>query len=211
MKGPVPASRGRCGPLAQLAEQLTLINQLLMSTAQAAGSKDEALRDYRRAYNVLAAYEKRDPYAYDTQIRLALTISEMVSRGETDVLPVLAERLAKIGGLLPPYPSVMSFVGHGMALTAHGMALAGDYDGALKIADRTLALNPSTFPPAQTWWARGVALAGLGRFDEAIASLRKAMEFEPGGTFGIYAQRSLARLLDNLGRAAEADAVRKAF
>jgi hypothetical protein len=53
----------------------------------------------------------------------------------------------------------------------------GDFAGALRAADRSLAANPH-----DPWvvYARGCALAGLGRTQEALGALRKAEHLFPG-------------------------------
>ena len=53
----------------------------------------------------------------------------------------------------------------------------GDKKGALEAAEKGLAWRPQNAPLLN---AKGAALAGLGKRDEAIASYRLALEYEPG-------------------------------
>ena len=54
---------------------------------------------------------------------------------------------------------------------------SGNLEGALKSADRLLALHPSDY---NRLWVRAFVLSAAGRTEEAIADLRKAIELEGG-------------------------------
>ncbi len=182
------------------------VNLLLMNTARFLSGpedRDRALIAMGRAEEVLTAYAARHPLAYTTQVRLALTVSEIAARGEPQVLPVLADRVERVAALLPPYPTIMSFV-------AHGLVTAKEYEKALAAADRALSLGGPPASAGQAHWVKGVALAGLGRTDEAIAAFEGAIALQPDEAFGSHAKKSLVRLLDRLGRSAEADKYRLA-
>jgi tetratricopeptide (TPR) repeat protein len=111
------------------------------------------------------------------------------------LLPVSCASQSGGGGPRSPAPAQEPSTG-----AAHAM-IGGDYAGALSTAERGLLRNPQ-----DPWllYDRGLALAGLGRFDEALETLLRAE-----GHFATMHDRSLpvyrrALILEATGRCAEA-------
>jgi O-antigen ligase len=179
----------------------TVINRLLRNTANDIPDDAVAMKSLGPAYDALANFEDHDPYAYATQIRLALTLMDIARRGEEGVINELVVRLEKLARLLRPFPEVQAFV-------AQGLAGSGENERAIEVADGVIQSGIGGEILAQAWWVRGVAHAALDRNEEAEVAYRTAMELQPGGTYGSRAQKSLVELLDKLGRSAEADQYR---
>jgi tetratricopeptide (TPR) repeat protein len=74
----------------------------------------------------------------------------------------------------------------------------------LELADAILKRGGSGAAGAGALVYRGIALANLGKPDEAEAALRQALESQAGGLFGPMARLRLARLHEAQGKAAEA-------
>ena len=66
-----------------------------------------------------------------------------------------------------------------MTAIAHAQMALGNYEEALKAAERSLAVNPN-YPP--TYWMLIAANAQLGRMDEARRWLAKFRALAPGVT-----------------------------
>jgi len=178
-----------------------VLNRLLRNTANDNPDKGGAMKSLGPAYDVLDEYEDRDPYAYATQLRLILTLMDIARLGEEGVINELVTRLEKVAVLLRPFPEVQAFV-------AQGLAGSGENERALEVADGVIQSGIGGEILAQAWWVRGVALAALGRNEEAEFSYKEAIRYQPGGAFGVRGQKSLVELLDKLGRSAEADQYR---
>jgi Tfp pilus assembly protein PilF len=77
------------------------------------------------------------------------------------------------------------------------LARSGKYAEAERHLRRALEKSPN----AQTYTGLGVVLWQMGRADEAIASLRAAIEADPKNAAG---HQQLAEILESLGRTEEA-------
>jgi serine/threonine-protein kinase len=66
------------------------------------------------------------------------------------------------------------------ALAGHAFFFTGDYEEALAVEEKALALDPNTIPAL---WGSAMSLRCLGRFDEALMRMTRALE---------VTQRSLA-------------------
>ncbi len=177
------------------------VNWLLKNAALQASDPDTARAAYLAAYDAAARYERRDPYAYATQKRLATAAVDLSASGEPGMLSEIAARYLRLASMLPSFPDEQ-------ALAANGLVFAREYQLAVAAADRAIALEPQSNPVPQAWWARGEALTRLGRPEEAAVSFETAIERSPGSTFAARAHRGLAALSDEQGLSDEAEAHR---
>ena len=74
----------------------------------------------------------------------------------------------------------------------------GDYEGAVELAGEMIAVEPLN---GEGFYLRGLALTDLGRDEEALVDLRKAVYLEPSMGFAHFL---LAGVLDRLGHPAAA-------
>jgi tetratricopeptide (TPR) repeat protein len=171
-------------------------SHLLRGSARQNKDREEAAIQLAIAFEVLSRFEEMDPYAYDTQIGLALTTAQLAALGAEGVKPILRDRLEKLARLLPGYSAILSF-------TAHGLVLADEYETALAHATRAIAIDPEGTDAQQAWWARGAALEALKRFPEAEKAYLRVLELDPGGGFSRDAHVGLANIYQDLGQTEE--------
>jgi TolB-like protein len=79
--------------------------------------------------------------------------------------------------------------------------LAGQPEEAIRSFERAIRLSPFDLWPSSSLAGMGIALIGVGRFDEAVAAAKNALQTKP--TYA-SAYRCLAAALAHLGRDAEA-------
>jgi tetratricopeptide (TPR) repeat protein len=168
------------------------VSRLLTIGGQQAPDADAARAAYRAAYDAAARYERRDPYAYATQRRLATAAVDLAGAGEPGQLPEIADRYLKLAALLPSYPKVQS-------LAANGLVAAREFELGVLLADRAIAMETESKPVPRAWWARGEALVRLGDADEAERSFETAIERAPESQYAADSHRGLAKLLDERG------------
>ncbi|MCU1587187.1 MAG: methyltransferase, CheR-type [Frankiales bacterium] len=84
------------------------------------------------------------------------------------------------------------------ALAVRATIEQGDYEGAVELAGEMIAAEPFN---GEGFYLRGLALTDLGRDEEALVDLRKAVYLEPSMGFGHFL---LAGVLDRLGHPAAA-------
>ena len=87
-----------------------------------------------------------------------------------------------------------------LATQARVARLNGDLEGALATFDLLLQDNPASY---RAWNTRAVTLEGLGRFEEALESIRRAEELWPIGPT-VTSKSNEAFFLCDLGRVEEA-------
>lgn len=76
-------------------------------------------------------------------------------------------------------------------LVAHRMNEQRNYERALHLLECAELMNPSA---AGIFYARGAALAGLGRKPEAVASFRRYLEFDSTSAWADAARQAIAQL-----------------
>jgi adenylate cyclase len=79
--------------------------------------------------------------------------------------------------------------------------IAGQPEEAIRSFERAIRLSPFDLWPSSSLAGMGIALIGVGRFDEAVAAAKNALQTKP--TYA-SAYRCLAAALAHLGRDAEA-------
>ncbi|MCW2543048.1 MAG: methyltransferase, CheR-type [Frankiales bacterium] len=84
------------------------------------------------------------------------------------------------------------------ALAVRATVDSGDYEGAIELAGAMIEAEPLN---GEGFYLRGLALTDLGRDDEALVDLRKAVYLEPSMGFAHFL---LAGVLDRLGHPAAA-------
>jgi adenylate cyclase len=94
-----------------------------------------------------------------------------------------------------------------LALAAFASAYLGDeYEAAMEIADRAMALNPNSHA---AWNARGWVCVVAGRWEEAIESFERAIRMSPVDPRLNRTLNGMALALIELGRFEEAAVVSK--
>ncbi len=177
--------------------------ELLVQSANRSEDRETSIRLLTEARGLLFEYEKRDPNAWQTQLRLAQVTASFVDLGLNELIPEMVARYIRIADLMEPYPEIQ-------ALAAEVITIAGESELGIAMAERTISLEPNVGPLAQAWWARGQALYQLGRSEEARLSFETAINRDP--TAGLYAGRShrgLAYLFTEEGEPASAAAEHK--
>ena len=142
-----------------------------------------ALHRLKRYPESLAAFEKARQYGSDPGViytNLAALYMEM------DRVPEALQQANRLVELRPEDPDAL-------ALLAHLTIAREDFDLALEVCDRLLAIDDTR---ADVHWFRGVSLLWLRRFEEAVEPLRRAVELSPDNA-GI--ELSLSIVLGELG------------
>jgi tetratricopeptide (TPR) repeat protein len=155
--------------------------ELLVQSANRSEDRETSIALLTEARGLLFEYEKRDPNAWQTQLRLAQVTASFVDLGLNELTPEMVARYIRIADLMQPYPEIQ-------ALAAEVITIAGEWELGIVMAERSITLGPNVGPLAQAWWARGEALYQLGRSEEARLSFETAIDRDP--TAGLYAGRS---------------------
>lgn len=171
---------------------------LLFNSARLKDDGQQAQPFFEAAYETLARYEQRNPYAYSTQRRLAAATADLYRNGDPGRIPEMVARYRKLAALRPGYADLQ-------ALAASVFVAAGEFQLVIETADHAIELEPATHPLPRAWWARGEALMGIGREDAAATSFETAIARDPAGEYAIPSHRSLAAILDGRGQGALAD------
>ena len=136
---------------------------------------------------------------------------EAVNPGAFDLQALRVRRLAAIDAAMAANPGLAA----GVASKATTLIAFGDNDQALRLLDDALAKaepadgQPSAFVDAQAGLAsllglRAEALAGLGRYDEALATLTRATNRPEAGHINVAQRFALARLDIAMGKPSDA-------
>jgi arylsulfatase A-like enzyme len=196
------------------------------------GADDAAAEPYRAA---IAALERREKLPVGRSVGGdERTIAELQSLGyaagataeelpgplEETGRPVPAERLGELASFLrasdladagrceealPVFREVVAGnPGNRIALDRLAQCLLGArrVEEAIGVLEQRVRCGEAGAP---TYINLGVAYQGAGRFEEAIEEYRRGLEIDPGHRTG---RENLARLLEGLGRSAEAEEVR---
>ena len=155
--------------------------ELLVQSANESEDRETSIGLLTEARGLLFEYEKRDPNAWQTQLRLAQVTASFVDLGLNELTPEMVARYIRIADLMQPYPEIQ-------ALVAEVITIAGEWELGIVVAERAITLGPNVGPLSQAWWARGEALYQLGRSEEARLSFETAIDRDP--TAGLYAGRS---------------------
>jgi len=177
--------------------------ELLVQSANQSEDRETSIGLLTEARGLLFEYEKRDPNAWETQLRLAQVTASFVDLGLNELTPEMVARYIRIADLMQPYPEIQ-------ALAAEVITIAGEWELGIVMAERAITLGPNGGVLAQAWWARGEALYRLDRSEEARLSFETAIDRDP--TAGLYAGRShrgLALLFTEDGDANSAAAEHK--
>ena len=166
--------------------------ELLIEEARAQTDLDPALRLFGEAYSTFTRYERRDPMAFTTQLRIGLAAAELVSRGDDFRREELVSRSVRVADAMRAYPSNQAF-------TAERVLIAGEVQLGLDLADRALVMEDATEPQPFAWFLRGDALRGLGDTDMALAAFDAALDLAPDGQFAPAVHRSIALVQEGLG------------
>jgi tetratricopeptide (TPR) repeat protein len=176
--------------------------KLLRRTAAAAEDPEDEVRLLLLAYEILARYEDRDPYAWVTQRTLATITLRLVTLGDTSRIPEAIARYNVVTELMSAYPSIL-------AEAAAASVELGDMQQALAYSDLAIAGEPSTTILPQAWWARGSALIDGNRVEEAVEAFNTAIERRPRGNYAQLSHLELATILEAAGDEAGATTQRR--
>jgi tetratricopeptide (TPR) repeat protein len=144
------------------------------------------------AHERLADFEDRDPYAWDTQLRLVGLTSGLVELGDTSRVPESVARESGLAALLPHIPVVQ-------ARAAEAVVRAGEWQLALELANNAIAMEPQTAAVPSAWWARGEALLQLDQLSEAERSFETAISRAKDSSYAGSSHRGLAVLAELRG------------
>ncbi|MDA1257829.1 MAG: O-antigen ligase family protein [Chloroflexi bacterium] len=171
--------------------------ELLVEGARAQTDAAAAMEQLGDAYDAFIRYEKRDPIAFTTQLRIGLVESELVNRGDNFRLQDLIDRSVRLADAMPSYPEIQAFA-------AERVLIAGRLELGLALADRAIAMEAETSPQPFAWFMRGNALGDLGDLDGALEAFNTALDREPEGQFAPGVHRNMALVYDSIGDAAQA-------
>ena len=155
--------------------------ELLVQSAHSSDDRKTSITLLTEARELLLEYEKRDPSAWQTQLRLAQVAASFVDLGVNGLTPEMVARYVRIADLMQPYPEIQ-------ALAAEVITIAGEWELGIVMAERAIALGPNVGPLTQAWWARGEALYQLDHSEEARFSFETAIHGDP--TAGVHAGRA---------------------
>ena len=154
----------------------------------------------------LEKYEDRDPFAHQTQRRIATTELALGRLGQTERFISATERYMRLATDLRSFPTIQALAADGIVAAGDGMRAAGNTELALSYtqlglsyAERAIALETIAQPNARAWWVRGVAKERLGLLDEAVDSYLESVARAEGSIYEDEAHKGLARVYESLG------------
>ena len=178
------------------------------------GDTDGALADYADAL-------KRSPGDRSVVINRALTLVELgrIAEARQDVEPLMAMplrsgedllvrahlRIAVLNDLAGAEADVAQALRRGgnraraLAIRGRIHRTRGDAEGALRVYDESLALDPRS---AYTWQYRSVALEKLNRPKEALDSAERALQLDPEFVEALVSRARARRMLGDAAGAA---------
>ena len=113
----------------------------------------------------------------------------------------MKEAIAKARPALQKAQSLAPERAEVLAARGFAEACAGNFQRALDLYDRSLAINPSN-GELRNW--RALALGNLGRFDQTLAAAAEAVKVDPLSKIALW---NYAPMLQEFGRTSEIDAV----
>lgn len=170
----------------------------LTRTASAHTEVESRILFYGAARDQLIEYQKRDPYAWDTQLMLASVANALVEMGEVSLIPEQIARHVDMSALMPHFPLVQE-------KAAVILAGVGEWELALHAADQAIAMEAETVALPGAWWARGEALLNLGQHEDAQISFDISISRAPQEVFAGKSHRGLAALAELRGDGATAE------
>lgn len=160
--------------------------------ARAQQNDTDARTLYEEAYETFVGYERRDPSAFITQMRLSNTATELLSLGDDSRLEEVIERTYRAAVSMPAYPAIQG-------LAAQRLLVAGQLDLGLELANRAISMEAETSPQPLAWLQRGLALGRQGDVEGALSSFVTGLERSPTGSHAPSLHRSAALSYDALG------------
>jgi tetratricopeptide (TPR) repeat protein len=140
---------------------------------------------FQEARNVLLDYERRDPFAWQTQLGIASATANLIYLGDEELTPELISRYLNIANMMSPFPNIQAFA-------AENIVLAGDWELAAEIAQRAIALEGTTGPLSSAWWTLGQALFQLDQIDAAELAWETSIKRHSRNIYAARSQRGLA-------------------
>lgn len=156
------------------------------------GRFDEAEAHLQRARRVWSATGERQAVAFVDVLLTRLAVRRGSCRDGVRTLEAAADELRR--------SRVDAYIGFAQALVAEAHAFTGDASRALQIAQRELETTDRHRPLLER--VSGIALARLGRADEAKRQLRNALASAKEGRFD-YDVAATIGVLDSIGAADE--------
>ena len=169
----------------------------LIAESRAQPTDEAALLLLEEAYQTFTGYEQRDPSAFITQLRIGVTATEMVKRGNGSHLRGLIERSFRVATRMPAYPAVQ-------ALAAQRILATGQLELSIDLANRAIAMEAEAGPQSFAWLQRGLALGQQENVDAALESFLIGLEGAPTGEYAPNMHRGAALAYDALGDAESA-------
>ena len=113
----------------------------------------------------------------------------------------MKEAIAKARPALQKAQSLAPERAEVLAASGFAEACAGNFQRALELYDRSLAINPSN-GELRNW--RAIALGNLGRYDQILSAAAEAVKVDPLSKIALF---NFAPTLQEFGRTSEIDAV----
>lgn len=156
-----------------------------LSRTATANNDDSSVGLLISARQTLLEYEERDPFAWRTKLDLASIASALTSRGNSDFIPEVVNRYLDISAAMEPYPTIQS-------TAAENILLVGEYEVAVIVAERAIALEATTGPLPSVWWVLGESLFQLDRIDDAEFAWETSLRRLDTGVYAARSHRGLA-------------------
>jgi DNA-binding winged helix-turn-helix (wHTH) protein/tetratricopeptide (TPR) repeat protein len=173
---------------------------LAQEATAAARERDPELSEVQVSSAFLRLFGEWDWPGAERHLRRAVELAPLVATGHQwcGLLLALTSRPAEAEAALRRAAELDPLSVTASALLGLARAYAGDHEGELTQQRRTLELDPGPF---LGHWAVGGALHNLGRFDEAVAELGRALDL---GDSPPFLRPVLARSLAAAGEGGEA-------
>jgi tetratricopeptide (TPR) repeat protein len=196
-------------------EAMFCLGNILRERARSGGSLWEALALYRRAAKIrpewpelvcnlaMALHEGGEEKEALAEAQRALTLAPGMAEGHL-TRGIVLQKMGRLEEAAGSYARVAELAPGGglagQALNNWGNTLAAmeDFEGAEKCLRRGLEILPEA---GRIWANLGVVLEEMGKADEGMAAMRKAVEWEPGNWENHY---YLGMMLGARGEMAEA-------
>jgi len=156
------------------------------------GDLELAYGEAIEAWELMLLIEAVNPYEANTQLALAKIASTQVERGDQSFAIRSKDRYLQLASDFRGYPTLV-----GTAATA--MASLGEYEEAIRLANRVINTESITKPWAKAWYAKGISEYYLGDVELGLKSLITATNKEPGSLVSKLAHQALANIYEERG------------
>jgi O-antigen ligase len=156
------------------------------------GDLERAYDEAIEAWELMLLIESVNPYQATTQLALAKIALTQVERGDESFAIQAKDRYLQLAIDFRGYPTLV-----GTAATA--MASLGEYNEAIRLANRAIGTESTTKPWAKAWYAKGISEYFLGDVSLGLKSLITATNKEPGSSTSKLAHKALSNIYEERG------------